>query len=221
MTQYETAPRRTNCWTVVLIIEGINLLINLIVAFSQKNAGNIVNLIITLILFVIFMFHLQWTKVEITDSHINIISGPLNWPFFHWIFTSQIPKEEVASVERHERSCWDIFPLLYCHPVNWCCQHKSYSGYVWPFCCLCCDEQRSDQMVKITLNNTKFRWAPCPCPCSIFWCCKYSIVSVTVQDPHEVMLQISNAGYNVPTLVDNNNVKIDVTSGGQEGYRQV
>jgi hypothetical protein len=196
MVQYSTNPRRTNCWNFVLVIEVLSLLYSIIYSFAIKDAGNGVSNIINLILFLIIFFHLQWIRLDINESGINVAQGFLNWPLFGWMFSTQLSKQEILRVERHERNIWpDWFPYFYCSPVNWCCGHKSYSGYVWPWCCLCCDATPSDRMIKIYLDDSRHRWAPCPCPCSLFWCCKYNIVSVTVDDPDSVMLEVSKLGY--------------------------
>jgi len=201
---FETTPRRPNYWTIILVVYAIALLINSITAFAGNDAGGGVGQLIDLIIFVIFMLHTQWFKVQINDNGITVDAGFLTWPFFHWLVTSQLSKQEILRVERKDRECGDIFPYFYCNPVNWCCGHKSYSGYYWPWCCVCCDATPSNKMIRIYLDDSRHRWAPCPFPCSLFWCCKYNVVSVTVEDPDAVMLECKNLGYPVTQANTNN-----------------
>jgi len=187
--------RRTNCWTVAFVITVLGLLIQAIQSFANNDIGGGIQYIIELIIFVICMFHWQYSRVEVTEAFINITGGPWQWPFFSYIFSSQLAKAEIVNVERHERTWFDIFPYLYCSPTNWCLCHKSYSGYIWPYCCICGQDKTSTHMIRIQLDDSRFRWAPCPFPIAIFWCCKYNVVSVTVDEPQDVLLQIGNAGY--------------------------
>ena len=149
--------------------------------------------IFSMVCFWVVMQHQAYVLIEVNDEDVNVRMGPCAWPLLGWFCSSQILKSEVVSIERKERACcYDIVPRLYCDPVNWCCCHKSYSAYYWPFCCndtswcgLCEGDSDSSVMVQfnLTQSETDFspmcckRCAPCPCPIAILWYVFYVFVS--------------------------------------------
>ena len=194
--------KQSNCWLLVLILQTLSFiggLINVITA-EVFIASTFILLIIDLILFWIVMYHIAYVRVTVRGDGIDINMGPWEWPLLRWFFSSQIRKEEIVLIERKQRQClYDVCPRLYCCPINWCCCHKSYSAYWWPFCCndinfcSCCnlydgDSDSSDMIqINLTQSPTKFtsmcfkRCAPCGL-CALCACCVYNRIAVSLKD---------------------------------------
>lgn len=138
--------------------------------------------------------------------------GPWRWPILRWFFSSQINKEEIYFVENKQRECfYDIIPRLYCQPIFWCCCHKSYNAYWWPFCCneslnifnLCDGDSETTNYIQIALtqdpmdfNSMCFkRCSPCPFPLSLCWCGVYNRIAVSINPQDNLIQQLENFGY--------------------------
>lgn len=163
------------------------------------------------------MYHWRFVYLKISNNSIDIKMGPLKWFFLEYFFSSHITKEEIVSIEyrRRDACCWDIFPRFYCYPVSWCCCHKSYSSYFWPFCCICqqctllgCkDDQDTSEMITIHLTKSPLECCSMCCKrcspgttlsfLSIFslcWCCVYNRISVSIKDA-SIIKELKSNGY--------------------------
>ena len=223
--------KQTNCWKFVLILGTVGHLITIvgIIATSfdtqsrngtehvhrgEKN-GNIYFIIQALIsqvleafCFIVIMYHTRYAKLSVNDYEMEITMGPWRWPLLKWIFSSQVRKNEIHGVERKQRSVVDIILRQYCMPVHWCCCHKSYSSYFWPFCCDCSNEcnlcegdSPTSDMIQINLTDDPCsfgtmcckRCAPCagsnPCTCFV-----YNRIAFAIKDETWVD-QFRNHGY--------------------------
>lgn len=231
--------KQTNCWKLVwivgLVAHGLDLLyIISIMGYAPAHKRTISGLLYALIkelinlaLFVIYMYHTYYTRLSVTSDEIEITMGPWNW--LGWFASSQIKRQEIVRIEVKERHwCLDIILHMYCLPLNWCCCHKSYSSYFWPYCCtevrccgLCDGDSSSSKMIQINLSES-----PCECcamcckrcapfaPFAMFNCCVYNRIALSIKDEtwieqlalHGYPLNVglySNNTVNTNTIVQN------------------
>ena len=211
--------KATNCWRIYLIFYVLGYIV-IVIQFLSFDSGSFIMVIVEGIINFIFLYHTRYVRIQVLEDEINVTTGPWALPVVRWCFSSQVKKSEIVLIERKQRQCiFDVFPRCYCCPIMWCCCHKSYSAYFWPFCCNdikcygCCDgESDSSDMIQINFTNSPFEWVSMCCkrcaPCTpypgvaVFWCCVYNRIAVST--PHEFDWQkIERFGYPLKLLDSN------------------
>ena len=203
----------------------LNQLITLFQNLSINGGATIVNDLLNVIFTIMYQYHSLYYTIEISEDNINIKGGPCRWCSScntredikrycsaAWCFSSQMTKADIVAIERRRLLCWpDAFPRGYCAPIEWCCCHKSYSGWYFPWCCDfcakcnlfgCCD---GDVYPVCGQEIITFHLSESPTACLFpqrctlnLWCscCTYNRISFPLRDP-SIIDQLKQAGYQV------------------------
>ena len=215
---------QSNCWKFNLICGIAGIVINMISALVNDQGSAIPSYLVGLFFLIMYQYHSLFYKIEITEDEIHIKGGPCRWcedwnrkedpkhwcsPA--WCFSTQVTKGEIVAIERRQAKCWpDYCPRAYCAPIEWCCCHKSYSGWYFPWCCRClegikvggcCDGDVypvwGNDYITIHLSESPTACIlPDRCTPNIWSCCTYNRISYVLRDA-SVVDQLKQCGYQV------------------------